>query len=286
MTKAPIVIEGSAIVMTKASIVIHRSTIVTTTASIVIHRSFFMKTIDEIVKQKGEVVAQAVVFGRDIGPRSTPSTEKIVPTTTQTNHRSLVALKLSTVVAALIAFAQTIVKAMSGNPLFPNPSPTLAVLQQAIADLQTAQTAALARTKGAVITRDEKKVALVALLQQMKGYVQTIADANVENGASIIASAGFAVRKAPTRAPRVFAAKPGKISGTAALVAGSAARRSAYEWEYSTDGGKTWVVTPSTLQAKSTIVGLTPGSTVVFRYRAVTKTGEGDWSQVVSLIIK
>jgi hypothetical protein len=209
-----------------------------------------------------------------------------MPTNTNTNHRSLVALKLPTVVAALIAFAQTIVKAMSGNPLFPNPSPAFAVLLQAIADLQTAQTAALARTKGTVITRDEKKVALVALLQQLKAYVQSIADANVENGASIIASAGFDVRKAPTRGPRIFAAKPGKVSGAAALLAPPAAKRSAYEWEYSIDGGKTWVVTPSTLPAKTTIVGLTPGSTVMFRYRAVTKAGEGDWSQLVSLIIK
>jgi len=209
-----------------------------------------------------------------------------MPTNTNTNHRSLVALKLPTVVAALIAFAQTIAKAMTGNPSFPNPSPALAVFLQVIADLQTAQTAALARTKGTVITRDEKKVALATLLQQLKGYVQTIADANVENGASIIASAGFAVRKSATRVPRVFAAKPGKVSGTAALVAAPAAKRSAYEWEYSTDGGKTWVVTPSTLPAKTTIVGLTPGATVVFRYRAVTKTGEGDWSQSVSLIIK
>lgn len=209
-----------------------------------------------------------------------------MPTTTKTNHRSLVALKLPTVVAALIAFAQTIAKAMSGNPSFPNPAPTLVVFLQAITDLQTAQTAALARTKGTVITRDEKKVALVTLLQQLKGYVQTIADANVENGASIIAGAGFAVRKSATRAPRVFTAKPGKVSGTAALMAAPAAKRSAYEWEYSLDGGKTWVITPSTLPAKTTILGLTPGSTVVFRYRAVTKAGEGDWSQVVSLIIK
>jgi hypothetical protein len=207
-------------------------------------------------------------------------------TTTNTNHRSFVSLKLPTVVAALIAFAQTLVKAMTGNPLFPTPSPTLAVLSQAIADLQNAQTAALARTKGAVITRNEKKIALVTLLQQLKGYVQTTADANVENGASIIASAGLAVRKSATRAPRVFTARPGKVSGAATLVAASAGHRSAYDWDYSTDGGKTWVVVPSTLQARTTVVGLTPGATVVFRYRTVTKTGEGDWSQAVSLIIK
>jgi hypothetical protein len=204
----------------------------------------------------------------------------------QTNHRSIVSLKLPTTVAALIAFAQIVVKAMSGNPQFPTPAPTLAILSHAIADLQAAQTAALVRTKGAVITRNEKRVVLVALLQQLKSYVQTSADANVENGASIIASAGLAVRKTPTRGPRVFAAKQGKVSGTAALVAASAAHRSAYEWEYSTDGGKTWVITPSTLQAKTTVLGLTPGGTVAFRYRAVTKAGEGDWSQSVSLIVK
>jgi hypothetical protein len=52
-----------------------------------------------------------------------------------------------------------------------------------------------------------------------------------------------------------------------------------------TDGGKTWVITPATLQAKTTVTGLTPGATVEFRYRSVTKTGEGNWSQT-QLIVK
>ena len=53
-----------------------------------------------------------------------------------------------------------------------------------------------------------------------------------------------------------------------------------------TGAAKTWVTAPSTIQAKTTIPGLTPGSTMQFKYRAVTKTGEGDWSQAVSLIVK
>jgi hypothetical protein len=205
---------------------------------------------------------------------------------TKTNHRSFASLNLPTVVGLLLTLAQAIVKAMSGNPLFPTPAPALAVISQAIADLQSAEMAALLRTKGAVITRDEKRTALVTLLQQLKGYVQTIADANVENGASIIASAGLAVRKTPVRVPRVFAAKPGIVSGSAKLVAASAGNRSGYEWQYSTDGGKTWSAVPFTLQAKTTIAGLAVGSTVLFRYRPVTKTGEGDWSQSVSLVVK
>ena len=87
-------------------------------------------------------------------------------------------------------------------------------------------------------------------------------------------------------APRVFAAKAGALSGTANLVAASAGRRASYEWEYSTDGGKTWVFAPPTLQAKTTVSGLTPGATVQFRYRPVTKTGEADWSAPVPLIVK
>jgi DNA-directed RNA polymerase specialized sigma24 family protein len=54
----------------------------------------------------------------------------------------------------------------------------------------------------------------------------------------------------------------------------------------SLDGGKTWVAAPSTLQAKTNVYGFAPGATVLFRFRPVTKAGEGDWSQPVSLIVK
>jgi hypothetical protein len=43
---------------------------------------------------------------------------------------------------------------------------------------------------------------------------------------------------------------------------------------------------PCTLQAKTTLTGLPVGSTVEFRYRPVVKTGEGDWSQTVTLVIR
>ena len=46
------------------------------------------------------------------------------------------------------------------------------------------------------------------------------------------------------------------------------------------------MIAPATLQAKTTVTGLTPGATVEFRYRPVTKTGEGNWSQTVQLIVK
>jgi hypothetical protein len=82
-----------------------------------------------------------------------------------------------------------------------------------------------------------------------------------------------------SRRARAFAARPGAVSGSAKVVAVSAGHRASYEWQYSIDGGKTWVTAPVTLQSKTTIAGFAPGS------RAVTKTGEGDWSQTVSLVI-
>jgi len=206
-------------------------------------------------------------------------------TVTKTDHRSIVVLKLPTRIQALITYGAGIVKAMTGNPSFPTVAPLLAAISAAIADLQTAETAALARTKGATVTRDEKKTALVQLLQQLKGTIQTTADANVENGASIIVSAGVAVKKTVVRSPRVFGAKPGAVTGTAKLVAASAGHRASYEWEYSTDGGKTWVTAPVTLQAKTTVAGLAVGTAVQFRCRSVTKTGEGNWTQPVSLTV-
>jgi hypothetical protein len=206
--------------------------------------------------------------------------------TVNSTHRSIVSLKLPRACPGLITYAQGIVTAMTGNPNFPTPVPPLSTVQQAIAALQTAETAALSRAKGAATVRNEKKQALVVLLQQLKATVQAAADANLESGASIIESAGVAVRKATIHAPRVFTAKPGAVSGSAKLIAKSAGPRSSYEWESSADGGKTWVNLPVTIQAKANVTGLASGTTMQFRYRPVTKTGEGDWSQVVSLLVK
>jgi hypothetical protein len=205
--------------------------------------------------------------------------------TTRSIRRPTIALALPRSVSLLITYAKGVVTRMTGNPSFPNPTPTLAAVTTAIDQLQIAETAALSRIKGAVVARNEKRTALVGVLQQLRGHVQSIADADPTNAASIIESAGVAVRKAPTHRARAFAAKQGPVSGVAKLVAETAARRASYDWEYSSDGGKTWVIAPSTLQAKTSIAGLQPGATVQFRFRAVTKTGEGDWSQPVSLMV-
>jgi len=200
--------------------------------------------------------------------------------------RSIASLKLPRAVPALIALARSMVTSMTNNASFPNPDPTLAAVTAATNELETAETAAKARTHGAVAARNDKRVALVTLLEQLKAYIQKTADADLEIATTVIQSAGIQVRKVPVHAARVFAAKPAAVSGSVILHAVSAARRASYEWQYSTDGGKTWVQAPGTLQTKTTITGLTPGVTVTFRYRALTKTGEGDWSLPTQIMVK
>jgi hypothetical protein len=207
-------------------------------------------------------------------------------TMTKNTLTPIAILNLPRAVQPLITYARAIVTAMTANPHFTTPAPALAVVTAAIDELQLSETAALTRAKGTIAIRNEKRAALVIMLRQLKGYVQTVADADAETGNSIIESAAMSVKKIGVRKPRVFAAEAGVVSGSVKLIAPSAGGRAFYEWQYSLDVGKTWVAAPGTMQAKTSVAGLTPGASVQFRYRPATKSGEGDWSQPVTLIVK
>lgn len=101
-----------------------------------------------------------------------------------------------------------------------------------------------------------------------------------------VALARVVVRLADVHSKPPFAAKPGAVSGTVLLAARAATVRASYEWEWSGDGGKTWTAVLPKLQAKTEIPGLPAATTVQFRFRAVTKTGAGDWSLPTSLLVK
>lgn len=201
-------------------------------------------------------------------------------------HRTLVASKLPVRTSDLIRTGHAIIVAMSNNPHFPNPNPPLATLTASLTALDTAQTATKTRAQGTVAARNAARLQFISDLHAAKAYVQQVADANPEQAEAIITSAGMAVRKAPARVTPDFAATPGAVSGQAKLRVKSAGARACYDWEWSADGAKTWTTVPSTLQARTVIGGLPVATNVLFRVRAVTKTGEGDWSQPTGLLIK
>ncbi|HXN32660.1 MAG TPA: hypothetical protein VN894_12395 [Polyangiaceae bacterium] len=201
-------------------------------------------------------------------------------------QRTLAALKLPAEVPALLGVAEAILGAMTNNPSFPNPSPPLAAIAAALADLQAAEVAVLARTRGTAAVRNEKRAALVSLLARLKGYVQGVADDDPERAEALIESAGMSVKAKvfPTKAP--FDVKAGTVSGSVRLAARAAAKEAHYEWAWSADGGATWRSAPGTLQAKTVLSGLPSEHKCWFRCRAVTRSGEEDWSEPVAFLVQ
>jgi hypothetical protein len=212
---------------------------------------------------------------------------KEVPLTApNATHRSLASLKLPKPVPAIIAHAQAIVTSMTDNPHFPSPVPALWVVSKAVTDLQNAEAAVLTRAKGKAAIRNAKQTMVGSLLQQLRGYVQVTADGDPDNAAAIIESAGMTLKKQPTLRPRVFSAKPGSVSGEIKVVCPTAGHRASYDWEYSIDSGVNWLAMPSSLQASTKLEGLTPGTSVMFKYRSVTSKGVGDWSAAITVTVK
>lgn len=206
---------------------------------------------------------------------------------TNTSPRIIVTLKVPTHVPDIVKLAQAIVAAMAGNASVPNPTPSLATVSSQITALDAAETAVTqTRAKGTVQARNVAKGALVTSLHQLKAYVQQVCDANAEQASAIVASVGLATRKPAERTKVGFTVKAGPVSGSAVLVAKAVAHRASYDWEWSSDGGKTWTSVPSTLKARTTITGLPVATTCSFRFRALTKAGESDWSQAVTFVVK
>jgi hypothetical protein len=201
-------------------------------------------------------------------------------------HRFVVVLLLPTNVPALIKFAQAVLAALTNNAAFPNPNPPLSTVSSLITKLDAAETAVKTRAQGTVQARNAVKAQLVQALHDIKAYVQSIANANPEQAEEMIASAALRSKKIPSRIKAALAVVPGDVTGTAKLEAKAVARRAAYEWQWSADAGKTWTALPPTLQARTTVEGLPVGTTCSFRYRALTRAGEGDWSQVVTYLVK
>jgi hypothetical protein len=205
------------------------------------------------------------------------------PTTT---HHTIATLKIPRGALLLLALAKMILQALTANSAFLNPDPSLAVLQAAIVELEAAIALVQTRAKGAVATRNQKVAVVAGLLRQLRAYVEKVADASPEHAAALIQSAAMNVKKVTVRARRAFAVKHGTVSGSVLLVTAYAGPRASYEWAFSADAGKTWQEARATLQSKTTISGLQPGATVLFRYRPVTKKADTDWSQPLSLIVQ
>jgi hypothetical protein len=186
---------------------------------------------------------------------------------------------------ALCPYGRHVVTCMTGNAKVPNPSPPLSALSDACTALDKSQ-AAMPGNKAATAQRDADYLALLLLLHHELDYVNGAAEQQTTpaDAEALITGAGFSVREGFTRHKDPLAATYGLASGDVELDARAVGQDASYYWQWSTDN-RTWVSVPETKKASTTITGLTPALTYYFRFRALTRKGMSDWSQIVFLLV-
>lgn len=196
--------------------------------------------------------------------------------------------------ADLLTFAQAHVTAITGNANFTTPLPAAAAFtaaltpyQTALADFNTAQAAA----KQATTVKDTARLALENVLTQRGDYVQLTANGMADPEA-VIESAAFAVRSAKTPP-----GMPSQVTNLA-ITAGDNAGELDLQWDpvdaassYNVQispepmTATSWLAQPDVTKSKAVILGLTSGTKMWARVRAVGPGGIGAWSDPATKIV-
>jgi hypothetical protein len=206
----------------------------------------------------------------------------------KSSNRPLAILQMRTVrrIGKFILRVRTILLNIGNNAtIFVTPTPSPAIVKTDTDNLEAAEAIAETRVAGAAQARNLKYDIVLEDVRGLLSYVQGLADkaADEATAIAIISASGFDLKNHGVRVKPQLAVKNG-LAGTVLLASKAAARRVFYEWQQSSDG-ITWADLPATLQAKTKVSGLTAGSLLFFRVRAILKDGAQDWSSAVSIIV-
>jgi len=138
----------------------------------------------------------------------------------------------------------------------------------------------------AVATRNTAWVKVDLMMDDVVDFVNSLARNNQPNAVLLITGANMVVIDRGVRVKEILSAKRGKLSGTANLRAKKVPYAKSYVWEYSIDGGITWITTIKITPGGNTVVtGLATLTIVHFRYYAVTTRGNTDYCNAVYCVI-
>ncbi len=158
--------------------------------------------------------------------------------------------------------------------------------------LDAAQQAAASRGKGLATLRNTKRDAVWTAMESLRTYVQGLADSmTAENAAALIESAGLLVAGKASFAKPILQAKltttPGVVHliANAKLLLGKKSRNATFNWTWSSDGGKTWNIVPSTPLADTLIANLTPLTQYQFKVSVTVSRTTGAWTDPVGLLV-
>ena len=188
---------------------------------------------------------------------------------------------------ALVNDTTTIISAMTNNPAYPTPAPTLAVVQTALTTFSDSVAAAADGGKTLTAAKNAARAALALLLHKLASYVHVACDRDIQK----LYSSGFPTQK-PTRQPLgvlpapaglavALGARSGELNAWATPVTGAGI----YNWNLAlASAPATPVQTVQTTAASTVFDGLTPGLSYNVEVNAVGSAGPSDWTDPVSQI--
>ena len=149
------------------------------------------------------------------------------------------------------------------------------------------------KAKGSATLRNTKRNALWSAMQVLQKFVQNQADGlPAESSIALIEAAGLLVGKIGTHQKAALTAALTVAQGNVLLeanrillVGSGTAKRVQFNWQWSSDSGKTWNSVSSTPLASTEIPGLTALTTYSFRVCVTVSKVTGPWSQAVSLLV-
>lgn len=184
----------------------------------------------------------------------------------------------------IIEKVRTIVTAMTGNAVYPSPSPTLPTITTQVDDLETKFQAAIDGGKNKKLAVRTAKKTLLSSLSVLIGYIQGASGGDSDR----IISAGVDVKKPRTSSgilnpPLNVRTKFGFASGEILLLFGGVAKRHFYlvQINPTPENSNTWVDYINTTKVRVLITGLVTGQNYAIRIATVSADGTGAWSDAV-----
>jgi len=189
-----------------------------------------------------------------------------------------------------IAYCRLIVQKLTGNTKFTTPDPALTALTTAATEAETANTAyesSKETTKQLLTVRNQKWDAMNALITKEAAYVGGHSDTTAD-----VESAGFSAT--PPASPTQIPAQVINLSVTQGDNNGALDQHwdpdptaKSYELQTSTDPmtDSSFTHRDTVTKSSCTTTGLTSGTRIWSRVRAVNPAGKGPWSEPVSKIV-
>jgi hypothetical protein len=174
--------------------------------------------------------------------------------------------------------------------IYASPPVALTVFLDQIVILETAHQACAGRAKGTAAIRDGKLKVVVASLDLIRAYIQSLADASPDQAIGLIQRAGYDVADAsgyvkPILTATVLPDGSVRLAANAQELIGKRRGKHTFHWQWSADGGRTWVAADGTPVAETTISGLPHLTTCSFRVAVRNRKDQTSWSATVSVLV-